>query len=193
FIAMLNTSLNRKPAGRLAVLTSALVAVLVMTPLAVIGAQQRTEPVDVLSEIVAVPAVVSTVKAAEPAAKPPIRKAASKAAVVQGRADGSLSGTISDASGAVISGVRVSVSSRTITGNTIAETEIQTTTSGETGKYDLAALTPGQYSLKVEVPGFTTFRTIVEVGVSKTVTQNVTLAVGSLTERVTVVAVGQPR
>jgi bla regulator protein blaR1 len=74
FIAMLNTSLNRKPAGRIAVLTSALVAVLVMTPLVVIGAQQRTQPVDVLSEIVAVPALVSTVKAAEPAAKPPIRR-----------------------------------------------------------------------------------------------------------------------
>ena len=193
FIAMLNTSLNRKPAGRIAVLTSALVAVLVMTPLVVIGAQQRTQPVDVLSEIVAVPAPVSTVKAAEPAAKPPIRKVVSKPAVVQGRADGSLSGTISDGSGAVIPGVRVSVSSRTLTANTITETEIQTTTSGETGKYNFAALTPGQYSLKVELPGFTTFRTIVEVGVSKTVTQNVTLTVGSLMERVTVIAVGQPK
>ena len=193
FIAMLNTSINRKPAGRIAVLTSALVAVLVMTPLVVIGGQQRTQPVDVLSEIVAVPAVVSTVKTAEPAAKPPIRKAASKATMVQGRADGSLSGTISDATGAVIPGVRVSVSSRTLTTNTIAETEIETTTSGETGKYNFAALTPGQYSLKVEVPGFTTFRTIVEVGVSKTVTQNVTLAVGSLIERVTVIGVGQPK
>jgi len=193
FIAMLNTSINRKPAGRIAVLTSALVAVLVMTPLVVIGGQQRTQPVDVLSEIVAVPAVVSTVKAAEPAAKPPIRKAASKATMVQGRADGSLSGTISDATGAVIPGVRVSVSSRTLTTNTIAETEIETTTSGETGKYNFAALTPGQYSLKAEVPGFTTFRTIVEVGVSKTVTQNVTLAVGSLIERVTVIGVGQPK
>jgi TonB family protein len=193
FIAMLNTSLNRKPAGRIAVLTSVLVAVLVMTPLVVIGAQQRTQPVDVLSEIVAVPALVSTVKAAEPAAKPPIRKVASKPAMVQGRADGSLSGTISDGSGAVIPGVRVSVSSRTLTANTITETEIQTTTSGETGKYNFAALTPGQYSLKVELPGFTTFRTIVEVGVSKTVTQNVTLTVGSLMERVTVIAVGQPK
>jgi TonB family protein len=193
FIAMLNTSLNRKPAGRIAVLTSALVAVLVMTPLVVIGAQQRTQPVDVLSEIVAVPALVSTVKAAEPAAKPPIRKVASKPTVVQGRADGSLSGTISDGSGAVIPGVRVSVSSRTLTANTITETEIQTTTSGETGKYNFAALTPGQYSLKVELPGFTTFRTIVEVGVSKTVTQNVTLTIGSLMERVTVIAVGQAK
>lgn len=193
FIAMLNTSLNRKPAGRIAVLTSALVAVLVMTPLVVIGAQQRTQPVDVLSEIVAVPALVSTVKAAEPGAKPPIRKVASKPTVVQGRADGSLSGTISDGSGAVIPGVRVSVSSRTLTANTITETEIQTTTSGETGKYNFAALTPGQYSLKVELPGFTTFRTIVEVGVSKTVTQNVTLTIGSLMERVTVIAVGQAK
>jgi TonB family protein len=193
FIAMLNTSLNRKPAGRIAVLTSVVVAVLVMTPLAVIGAQQRTQPVDVLSEIVAVPALVSTVKAAEPAAKPPIRKVVSKPAAVQGRADGSLSGTISDGSGAVIPGVRVSVSSRTLTANTITETEIQTTTSGESGKYNFAAVTPGQYSLKVELPGFTTFRTIVEVGVSKTVTQNVTLTVGSLMERVTVIAVGQPK
>ena len=67
---MLNPSLNRKPAGRMAVLITSLAGLLIIAPLIVIGAQQRTQPVAALTEIVAAPAVFSTVKAAEPAPKP---------------------------------------------------------------------------------------------------------------------------
>ena len=190
---MLNPSLNRKPAGRMAALITSLLALLIIAPLIVIGAQQRTQPVAALSEIVAAPAVFSTVKPAEPAPKPATRKAGSKPSAAQGRADGSLAGTVSDGTGAVIPGVRVTVASRTIVGNSITETEMQTATSDATGKYYFAALTPGQYSLKAEAAGFATYRSVVDVEVSKTATPNITLRVGSIAQRVTVTGVGQPR
>jgi TonB family protein len=193
FVAMLNPFLNRKPAGRMAVLITGLVALLMITPLIIIGAQQKTEPVAALSEIVAAPAVLSTAKPAEPAPKPAIRKAAPKPAAVQGRADGSLAGTVSDGTGAVIPGVKVTVASQTVVGNTHTETEIQTATSDAAGKYYFAALTPGQYSLKAELAGFTTFRSVVAVEVSQTATWNIMLSVGSINQRVTVTGVGQPR
>lgn len=192
---MLNPSLNRKPAGRMAVLTTSLAALLIIAPLIVIGAQQRTQPVAALSEIAEAPAVFSAVqpKPAKSAPKPAMRKGTSKPPSAQGRADGSLGGTVSDGTGAVIPGVRVTVASRTITGNTITETEIQDVTSDEAGKYYFAALTPGLYSLKAESTGFTTYRSVVEVEVSKTTTPNIMLSVGSIAQRVTVTGVGQPR
>ena len=190
---MLNPSLNHKPAGRMAVLITSLVTLLMMAPIIIIGAQQRTQAVAAVSEIVSAPAVSSPVKPAEPATKPATRKAASKPSAAQGRADGSLAGTVSDGTGAVIPGVRVTVASRTITGNSITETEMQTATSDQIGKYYFAALTPGQYSLKAELGGFATFRSAVEVEVSKTAMQNVMLSVGSIVQRVTVTGVGQPR
>jgi TonB family protein len=193
FVAMLNPLLNRKPAGRMAVLITALVALLMIAPLIVIGAQQRTQPVAAVSEIVAAPAVSSAVKPVEPAPKAAIRKAAPKPSAAQGRADGSLAGTVSDGTGAVIPGVRITVGSRTIAGNSVTETELQTATSDATGKYYFAALTPGQYSLKAELAGFATFRFVVEVEVSRTAMQNVTLSVGSIMQRVTVTGVGQPK
>ena len=190
---MLNPSLNRKPAGRIAVLTTLLAALLMMAPLVILGAQQRNQAVALISEIVPAPASISTGKAAGPVEKPPIRKATPKPPVAQGRADGSLSGTVSDRTGAVIPGVTVTVSSQTVAGNTVSETEIQTTATGETGKYNFTALTPGRYALKAEMRGFATSRSIVDVQVSTTLTQNITLNVGSLAERVTVTAAGQPR
>src|SRR5215813_1706512 len=123
---------------------------------------------------------LSTVKPAELAPKPAMREAASKPPAAQGRADGSLAGTVSDGTGAVIPGVRVTVASRTIAGNSITETEIQTATSDQTGRYYFAALTPGQYSLKAELAGFATFRSVVDVEVSKTATPNIVLSVGPI-------------
>jgi TonB family protein len=176
------------------VLITVLVALLTIAPLIIIGAQQkRTQPVAELSEIAAGPAVLSTAKPEEPAPKPAIRKAAAKPSAAQGRADGSLAGTVSDGTGAVIPGVRVTVSSQTVLGNTHTETEIQTAKSDAAGKYYFAALTPGQYSLKAELAGFTTYRSVVAVEVSQTATSNIMLSVGSISQRVTVTGVGQPR
>src|SRR5262249_41353275 len=139
----------------------------------------------------------SAEKPAEPgAARPAVKKIESKprpVASAQGLADGSLAGTVSDSSGAVIPGVTLTVSSRTVNPTGATETEVQTAVTGETGRYSFPALTPGQYSLKAEVPGFMASRTVLEVERGQTTVRNVSLVVGSIAQRVVVTAPGQPK
>ena len=195
FIAMLNSSLSRTPVNRTTVFITSVVALLVMIPVAGVSARKEMKPA-VVSPEPAVPAAaaVSTVKPAAASSRAVLRKVAAKPAPVQAQeAGGSLSGNVSDATGALIPGVIVTLSSRTATGNAVTEAELGTTTSSETGSFNFAALTPGQYSLKAELPGFSTFRTVVQIERGQTLRQNVTLSVGSITQRVTVITAGQPK
>jgi TonB family protein len=167
---------------------------LVTVPLAAVRAGQEIKPVAELSQIVPAPVVASVAKAAEaPVAKVPVKRAAPRPMPVQGLADGSLSGTVSDGTGAVIPGVTVTVSSRVATQSAVTETDVQTTVTNEVGAYSFPALTPGHYSLKTQLPGFTAFRTDVDVVVGQTAVQNVTLSVGSIAQRVTVSVPGRPK
>jgi len=73
-------------------------------------------------------------------------------ALVCGRAPaqiitGEMSGTVTDSSGAVVPGASVTVTSES-TGAT------RTVESGSSGDFVLTALSPGQYSVKVEKAGF---------------------------------------
>ena len=92
-----------------------------------------------------------------------------------------ISGTVKDASGGVLPGVTVEVSSPAM-----IEKTRSTVTSGA-GTYSIAALRPGTYSLKFELPGFST---IVREGVvltsDFTATINADLKVGALEETLTV-------
>jgi TonB family protein len=194
FIAMLNPSLNRKPVSRIAVLITCAIALMVTVPLAAVRAGEEIKPVAALSQILPAPVVVSVAKAAEaPVAKVPVKRAAPKPAPLQGLADGSLSGTVSDGTGAVIPGVTVTVSSRVVTQNSLTETDVQTTVTNEVGAYSFPALTPGQYSLRAQLPGFTAYRAVVDVARGQTFVQNVSLSVGNIVERMTVTAPGQPK
>ncbi|HWR36554.1 MAG TPA: TonB-dependent receptor [Clostridia bacterium] len=87
-----------------------------------------------------------------------------------------LNGTVQDASGAVIPGATVSVSS--------ADTGfLRTTQTNERGAYTLPFLRPGTYSLKVEAKGFSTvLRPKVELAVGRFATVNVTVQPGSETQ-----------
>src|ERR1700743_329256 len=62
-----------------------------------------------------------------------------------------LSGTVSDSSGGVASGAKVTLTSteRGIT---------RTFTTGDSGNYTLTLLPPGDYALTVEQPGFETYQ-----------------------------------
>jgi len=194
FVAMLNPSLNRKTVSRVAVMVTCVVALSITIPLAAVRAGEEIKPVAALSQIVPAPVVVSVARAAEtPVAKAPVKRAAPKPAPAQGLADGGLSGTVTDGTRAVIPGVAVTVLSRTVTQSPTTETEVQTTKTNEVGVYTFPALTPGQYSLSTQLPGFTAFRTVVTVDRGQTFVQNITLSVGSIAERVTVTAAGQPR
>ncbi len=96
--------------------------------------------------------------------------------------NGSLLGTITDASGAVIPNA------------TVTMTEVNTgvarsTSTGEAGNYVFANVPPGAYSVSVEVAGFKkAVRTGVDVLVNTTVRVDLTLQPGALTETVTVTA-----
>src|SRR5947209_4909770 len=92
---------------------------------------------------------------------------------------GSIVGTVTDASGAVVSGAKVAIlqqgTARTVT-----------TTTNSAGAYNSGALAPGQYSVRVEAPNFKTVETPVTVQVNTTSTVNPKLAVGESTQVVEV-------
>src|SRR5262245_29872912 len=62
----------------------------------------------------------------------------------------SLTGTVTDTSGAVLPGVTVTVASEAVIGGS------RTAVTDETGTYRFPALPPGTYSVKVELNGFRT-------------------------------------
>jgi hypothetical protein len=92
-----------------------------------------------------------------------------------------ISGTVKDASGGVLPGVTVEVSSPAL-----IEKTRSTVTSGD-GAYSILALRPGVYSVKFELPGFAiVVREGVELTSDFTATINVDLKVGTLEETLTV-------
>lgn len=92
-----------------------------------------------------------------------------------------ITGTVRDASGGVLPGVTVEVSSPAL-----IEKTRSTVTSGS-GTYSILALRPGTYSVKFELPGFSiVMREGIELTSDFTATINADLKVGELTETLTV-------
>ena len=93
---------------------------------------------------------------------------------------GSLTGTVQDASGAIVPGAAVIVAN-TGTGQS------RSTTTNATGVYLLADLLQGQYDLTVTANGFRSYtRKGVEVTVNTVRREDVPLQVGQVTEGITV-------
>ena len=92
---------------------------------------------------------------------------------------GSIQGTITDQSGAVISNAKVAITNKG-TGQTFS---VATTSSGG---YASGALNPGEYLVRVEAKGFKTSETPVTVQVNVTSSANLKLAVGQESEVVEV-------
>ncbi len=86
-------------------------------------------------------------------------------------ATGSIVGTVTDASGAVLSNAKVTITS-TATGRTIS-----TTTTGS-GSYSSGPLAPGPYTVKVENKGFKSTQLALTVQVYNVATGNIKLEVG---------------
>jgi hypothetical protein len=91
-------------------------------------------------------------------------------------------GTVTDATGAVVGGARVTV--------TNLSTNLQRViTTNSAGVYDAPALPPGTYSVRVELAGFRSeVRNNIEVQVGQVARLNFTLQVGNVTETVEVQA-----
>ena len=92
---------------------------------------------------------------------------------------GSIQGLVTDPSGAVVSGAKISISNKA-TGRVII------TKSTSAGAYTSGALTPGDYTLRVEAQGFKTSEIAVTVQVGVTASGNVKLQVGQATQVVEV-------
>src|SRR3954453_12738302 len=93
-----------------------------------------------------------------------------------------LSGRVSDPSGASIPGIKVIV----IQNETGSKSE---TSTSESGEYTLPFLSPGPYKLLVEAAGFKQYvQERIQIGTNTRVTQDVVLEVGSQNDAVTVTA-----
>jgi len=93
-----------------------------------------------------------------------------------------LSGTVTDPTGSVLSGVKVTLTSseRGLT---------RTYTTDATGAYTLSLLPPATYSLQVAAPGFKTYKQDgIELAAGQTAEQPVVMTVGSTAEHVEVTA-----
>ncbi len=94
----------------------------------------------------------------------------------------SLSGNVVDQSGAAVPDAKVTVEN-------VDTGFLQTVNSGPTGEYLFSRLPIGKYRLTVEKSGFTTYlQTGIELSVSQTATQTVTLHIGAVAQEVAVSA-----
>ena len=95
---------------------------------------------------------------------------------------GTLTGNVSDASGAVVAGADV-------TATNVNTDEVRTTKSSSLGAYRFDAIAPGQYTLVVELTGFERFKaTGITVLPSQDVSYDPVLKVGRVDQTVSVVA-----
>jgi Carboxypeptidase regulatory-like domain len=95
---------------------------------------------------------------------------------------GGITGTITDPSGAVVPGAKVTL---TNTGTSVA----QTTQSTSTGTYSFSGVRPGTYNLRVEAQGFETFvDNGLQIHVQQTMTVDVKFVTGRVSQQVTVTA-----
>ncbi len=84
---------------------------------------------------------------------------------------GSIQGTVTDPSGAVVGGAKVIITNR-------ATGQVATTTTTSTGTYNSGGLIVGDYTIRVEGKGFKTTQLTVPVQVAVTTTGNIKLEVG---------------
>jgi Carboxypeptidase regulatory-like domain len=92
---------------------------------------------------------------------------------------GSIVGTVTDPSGAVVNGAKVTITN-TATGQTIE------TTSNSAGAYASGALLPGSYKVQVSTKGFSTVSSTVVVQVGNTSTVNAKMSLGQETTTIEV-------
>ncbi len=94
---------------------------------------------------------------------------------------GSITGQATDAQGAALAGVKVTVSGKALIGGS------QSATTDSGGHYTFNLLPPGNYDLKFEMQGFKTFsRTGIEINAAFVATVNATLEIGAMSETVTI-------
>src|SRR6202165_4675268 len=94
---------------------------------------------------------------------------------------GSIVGTVADPTGAVVSGAKVFITNK-------GTGQVMTTTTTSSGTFASGALTPGEYTVRVEGQGFKTAQLSVVVEVNTTGSANMKLALGESSQVVEVQA-----
>ena len=94
---------------------------------------------------------------------------------------GSIQGTITDPSDNAIANAKISVTNK-------ATAQLTTLTTNNTGAFNVSALTPGQYLLRVEAKGFKALETILTVQISVVTPANFRMEIGAETMVVNVEA-----
>jgi hypothetical protein len=103
------------------------------------------------------------------------------AGLVWGQQTGQIVGRVTDSSGAVVTGAKVTIT-EVVTGFS------RSTTTGEAGQFVFPSLRPTQYELSAEASGFRQFRRSgIQLDASQSLTVNLELQVGAVTETVDVV------
>ena len=93
---------------------------------------------------------------------------------------GRVVGTVTDSTGARLPGATVTISGPALQG-------VRTAVADAGGEYRFANLSPGAYTVRAELPSFTTAeQQAVQVGIDRVVQVNLALAVGGLSDTVTV-------
>src|SRR5260370_11017378 len=100
---------------------------------------------------------------------------ASGNAFAQATASGTIQGTVTDKSGAVVGGAQVVAKSK-------ATDSIRTATTGDTGYYKFELLPVGFYTVTVSKTGFAGVAETIEILIGQTATVNVELKTGSMSE-----------
>lgn len=94
-------------------------------------------------------------------------------------ATGSIEGTVSDPSGAAVAGAKVTITAK-------ATSSVSSTTTTSSGTYNSSSLIPGDYSVRIEAPGFSTTQLDVTVQVGVTANGSAKLTIGKSSEVVEV-------
>src|SRR6516225_6292718 len=88
---------------------------------------------------------------------------------------GSIVGTVSDPSGAVISGAKVAITN-------ITTQQVVNLATNSSGSFNSGALIPGEYRARISAKGFSSADVFVTVLVGNTATANVKLQIGQETQ-----------
>ncbi len=187
---MMNPSIDHRSVSRKAALAAFALAIGMTTPVAAmrIGGVESSPP---LMMPVLVPAAKAAAAPGAGPARKPARTPRSATKPMQTPAGGSVGGTVFDASGAVIPGVTVVLSVIEQTQSGLSEHPVLTAVTGPAGEFLFRSLAARQYSLKAELPGFLSLRSgSFELKPGQALNENLTLALGSVVQKVEVQAVG---
>src|SRR5580704_3190 len=102
--------------------------------------------------------------------------------MAQSLVSGDITGTVTDPSGAVVSGATVTLKSN-------ANGSTRTSTTGSNGTYRFSLLSPGSYTVSVSASGFSKAETQTSVNIGQATVSDVKMAVGANSQTVEVTSV----